>query len=221
MRINIGNKAYSRIKDKLMYLGINNMSPNIFIYLRVVCFLVLLLFTFLFLDNGVVLGIVISVIYYIVFEYLVLDLKIKKRIIRLERDALEIVPVINFALNNGASLKKAFIIAINSFDNDLSLEFKKVIREVEIGKSLEESLELMKSRLPSDILKDIVINYIDFKRIKNKAIDNINECLVLVNDKLIKSYANDLRKVPFKIAVISILYVMLVLFILILLSLFI
>lgn len=85
------------------------------------------------------------IIYYILFEKIFLNRKIKKRTEKLNSEAIYFFEVLTLSLQTGRNLNEAISVTINSVDGELSLEFKEAIRQTRFGKSLNESLMIFRS----------------------------------------------------------------------------
>ena len=104
-------------------------------------------------------------------------------------------------------------------NNSLSKEFERVIRDVKIGKSLDESLTLLKDRIPSTFIINIIVNLIEANRMGNSISDSIKDQLDYIEDKRKKKIMKYHRMMPYKVAIASIIFVFAMLFLLIFCSL--
>lgn len=213
------NKMYTRISKKLKYLGLN-MNPKVFVYMRL-CGTAILFVGLLFLvDYGYIVAPLVSILYYVMLEYLILDQGIKNRCIDLENDALDFFPIFLLSLSSERNVKRAIYLSTEIVSNDLSLEFKRVLKDVSIGKSLEESLTLLKSRIPSDIIVNIIISIIETNRVGNNLNDSVNVQLGYIRERQRKDIFYKYKLIPFKIALLSIIFVFLMLLLLIIFNMY-
>ena len=113
------------------------------------------------------------------------------------------------------NVKKAITLTNEQVKNSLSKEFERVIKDVKIGKSLDESLTLMKERIPSLFIINIIVNLIEANRMGNSISDSIKDELDYIEDKRKKKIIKYHKMMPFKVAIASIIFVFAMLFLLI------
>ena len=154
--------------------------------------------------------------YYFGIEYIVLNCTIKLRKSELEYDALEFFPIFLLALNGERNIKKALILSCNAVDNNLSSEFKRVLYDEMIGKSLDESLILLKSRIPSLFITNIIVSIIEANRMGNSISDSVKIQLKYIEDKKNKRILSYYKSIPLKMAIISMFFVFAILCLMIL-----
>ena len=159
MDYNLGEHIYSkRVINKLENkIKLANKKIDIYTYLDIkylssILIFVLSLCTF---KVGYILGPIITIIYYNLYEYIILDKQIKKRIKKLEYEMLVFLDALILALESGKNIENSLEIVIFSLDNEISYEFKKTLFEMKFGKSLIESLESMKKRIPSESINKV------------------------------------------------------------------
>lgn len=209
------NNSISR-KMKLAGMTINY---KIFIYMRLISSAILFLLLLFFSSYGYLIAPVVTVIYYFFIEYVVLDVQIQKRKNALELDALDYFPILLLCLKGNNNVKNAIALTSKQIDNELSSEFKIVVNDVKIGKSLDESLTLMKDRIPSTFICNIIANLIEANRMGTSVSDSINDQIEYIDDKRKKKTAKYLSMMPLKVAIVSMIFVCTMLFLLIFCSL--
>lgn len=203
MEDSLTNRIYkkskaSRVGQKLKYLGLK-LNPTIFISFRfLVCFTVFLIL-FLFLEDGYIIAPLTTLVLYYFIEYFLLDWAIKKRTRQLEEEALTFFPVFLLNLKNNKNIKKALILSINTENWILGKEFQKVIDEVNVGKSLDEALEMLLDRCPSENIKNIIVSIMEANRMGNNVNDTIVRQLECLKEKKNREIINYYKLVPFKI----------------------
>ena len=209
----VGTNSYNRIKDKLNKLGYN-INPLIFIYMRLVSSLLLFIVLLFLVDYGYVVAPIVTVLYYILIEVVVLDFSIKVRVKEIEYDALEFMPIFLLSLKSGRNVKKSLIYTTDIVDNTLANEFKKVLYDEKIGKSLDEALMNLKLRIPSDLVVNMIVSIVEANRLGNNINDSINNQLSYIEDKKKKGILNSYKVVPLKMAIASVIFVFLVILLL-------
>lgn len=209
----VGTNSYNRIKDKLNKLGYN-INPLIFIYMRLISSLLLFIVLLFLVDYGYVVAPIVTVLYYVFIEVVVLDFSIKVRVKEIEYDALEFMPIFLLSLKSGRNVKKSLVYTTDIVDNTLSNEFKKVLYDEKIGKSLDEALMNLKSRIPSDLVVNMIVSIVEANRLGNNINDSINNQLSYIEDKKKKGILNSYKVVPLKMAIASVIFVFLVILLL-------
>ena len=214
----LNSRSYKRISKKLKYAGMI-VNPSIFVYMRLVSSLILFIFLLFFSSYGYIIAPIVAIIYYYFIEYVILDIQIDKRKKELENDALDYFPILLLCLKGSNNVKKAISLTNDQVKNSLSKEFDRVIRDVKIGKSLDEALTLMKDRIPSTFIVNVIVNLVEANRMGNSISESIKDQLDYIEDKRKKKIVKYHRMMPFKVAIASIIFVFAMLFLLIFCSL--
>ena len=214
----LNSRSYKRIDKKMKYAGII-VNPMIFILMRLASSLILLVFLLFFSSFGYIVGPIVTIIYYYFIEYVILDIQIGKRKQQLEEESLEYFPILLLCLNGSNNIKKAITLTNEQVNNSLSKEFERVIRNVKIGKSLDEALTLMKDRVPSTFIINIIVNLIEANRMGNSISLSIKDQLDYIENKRKNKIIKYHKMMPFKVAIASIIFVFTMLFLLIFCSL--
>ena len=85
-----------------------------------------------------------SLAYYLLFEYIFIDIPLQRRAKKLDHEALYFFEILTLTLESGRNLEKSLAVTIANVDSELSLEFSKTLDEMKCGKTLIEALEAMK-----------------------------------------------------------------------------
>ena len=213
-------KMTKRLQKKLDLLGLGKVNAKTIIIFRFVSSIILFLILLLVSRVGYVLAPIITIIYYFLVEYLFIDLGIYYRGLKLEEDALEFFNVFSLSLKGGRNVKKAIAITTDIVDNELSIEFKKVLNDLKVGKSLEEALMLLESRIPSESINNILINIREANRFGNDISSSIDKQLSLINAKQEKKLIKKYKVVPLYLTIVSISFTFIMLSVLIVLAMF-
>ena len=139
----------NKIDKKIKLLGNSYKLDTIsFINIRILSSLIVF-FVILYVSRlGYIISPVITIIYYFLFEYIILDSKVNERRIKLESEAIHFFEVLTLSLDTGRNLSDAIMVTISNVDGDLSLEFENAMRQVSFGKSMTESLLDMQKNIP-------------------------------------------------------------------------
>lgn len=161
-----GIGTIKRITKKVNLLGIK-LDPQVFIGFRFVTSFLLFIALFLIFDFGYIIAPIVTVFYYFLVETVLLDFNINRRAKEMENAAISYFPVFLISLRCSRSVKKSLDVTNKIVKNKLSYEFDKVLNDVTVGKSLQESLEMCIERMPSEIIVNILVSLIEADRLGN------------------------------------------------------
>lgn len=200
-------KTIDKVNNKIKLLGSNtNLDAVSFLNLRLLFILVVFLLILIFSKIGYILAPLISVVSYYLIEYILLDRAAKKRGKLLEKEALFFFEVFVLTLEGGRNLRQALTLTTENVESELSSEFKKTLEEVRLGKSLNEALESMKKRIPSDAINNTILNMIQSNTFGNSIIDSIYNQIEYLRNKQMLDVKAEIAKLPTKVSVISVLF---------------
>ena len=114
--------------------------------------------------------------------------------------------VLTLTLEGGRNLKHALELTAENIDSEISAEFKKTLAEVKLGKSLNESLEAMKKRIPSDTINNSILNMIQSNTFGNSIIDSMYNQIDFLREKQLLDVKAEIAKLPTKISIISVIF---------------
>lgn len=200
-------KTIIKIEKKINLLGVSSKYDAItFLNVRIITMVFFFVLIFSTFDYGYIIAVVFVFIYYYLFEWLLLDNKIKKRSFKLNIEAIYFFEVLTLSLQTGRNLMEAISVTVNSSNSELALEFKKAIRETKYGKSLNESLADMQKYIPSDNINNIVIALTQTNIYGSNIIDTLYNQVDYLREKRIMEVKSKIAKIPTKISVISVLF---------------
>ena len=206
------NKIYrketiKKLRKKCKMLGVNSkLNPIKFMNYRVIFTALTFILLFVFSSKGYIYAPVFSFIVYFGLEYL-LDLKIKKRSEKLNYEAIFFFQVLVLTLESGKSLEAGIRLTTKSIKSEISDEFKRTLEEIKLGKSLIESLESMKNRIPSEEINTVLLNITQSSIFGNNIIESLNNQIEYLRDKKMLSIKAKINKMPMKISVISVIFI--------------
>jgi len=152
-------KTVTSIQKRINLLGINNEYNALeFMNLRVITTGVLFIVCLLFMNYGYILAPIISIMYYTLLPVVLIETKIKKRGRKLENETMYFFEILTLSLESGRNLQTALEITSSNIDSELSEEVKYALQEVKYGRNLDEGLENMNARIPSDTINNIILN---------------------------------------------------------------
>lgn len=195
------------IEKKIKLLGSNTKYTAIsFMNFRIFSSIILFLFILFTVNVGYLLAPIIAYLYYLLLPNLYFDSKIKLRSRKLDKEGLYFFEILALSIESGNNLINAIEVTSNSIDSDLALEFREAIREVKYGKSLEEALDNLKHRIPSDTINNIILNIKESNLFGNSIIDTLYNQIDYIREKIMLETRASISKLPLKISIISVLF---------------
>lgn len=165
-----------KLRRKIKLLGIN-YDANIFNSLRLVFSLILFFYLIFSIKYGYIIAPLIAIIFYLLSEYVVIDVPLRNKIINMEKEGIEYVSSLLLNLKNSKSIRVSIKNSSRVINSDLSKEFSQVINDTKIGLTLEESLNNLSERIPSIFLQNIILNLKESNKNGTKVIDSIERQL--------------------------------------------
>jgi len=197
------NKIDAKIKLLGVYCKYNTIDLlNYRLLISIALFFILIVSS----SYGYILAPLFTLAFYVLSEYFVLDVPIKKRTKKLEEEALYFFEVLALTLEGGRNLKSSLDTTANAIDNEISAEFKKTLSEVYLGKSLSEALEDMKKRIPSETINNTILNITQSNIFGNSIIDSLYNQIDFLREKQILDVKASIAKLPTKISAISVVF---------------
>ena len=200
------NRLYSnvtkdRIQQKMSYAG-SDLSPRVFSAIRIITTLLLFIILLTMNKYSYIVAPTLSIIYYLLFEYLLLDIYINEKTSILESAAIEYFDILLIEYQNNNNLKKS-IINTNKLleDNQIKPYFEKVIKNINTGKTIEESLKTITNIIPSYHINNLIYSLINIQ-----SIDNIKNQLNLIRYNENSRKITKLKLIPLKIIISCIIF---------------
>ena len=208
----ISKKIYSKysfdqISNKMRLLGIEDINKTInFLNLRLITSIIIFFMIIYFIDWGYILGPIVVILYYFFLPDMVIDTKIKKRKQKLEYEAMYFFEILTLSLESGNNLYNAITVTSKMIDSELSFEFRKMMKDINYGKSFNEAINSLKLRIPSDTINNILLNIRESNMFGNSIIGTLNNQLDYLREAKILETKAYISKIPLKISVISVLF---------------
>lgn len=209
---NLSYRIYSKknieiAETKTKLLGVNNKINavdllNKRLLLTVISFILILYFV----DFGYLIAPLVAFLIYQFYFPLGIDKKIEKRSRVLEKDSLYFFEILALSLEAGRSIKTALEVTTKNIDSELSDEFKKVINDVNFGKDLDEALEELKYRIPSDTVNNIILNIRQSNIFGNNIINTVYSEIAYIREKRVLETKAYISKIPVKISIVSVIF---------------
>lgn len=200
-------KNLKMAEEKTNLLGVNNKLDavnllNTRLFISIIVFIGILYFV----DFGYFIAPIITFLVYELFFPVVIDQKIEKRRRIIEKDSLYFFEILVLSLEAGRNIKTAIEVTTNNIDSELSDEFKKVVKDVNYGKDLDEALEELKYRIPSDTVNNIILNIRQSNMFGNNIIDIVYSQITYIREKRLLETKAFISKIPIKISVVSVVF---------------
>lgn len=199
-----------KIEEQINLLGTqekNKMNAETFMNVRVLSTVVIALIMILFTSISYYIIPIVSIVYYHLFYYFAITKKIKDREQKLNSEALEFFEILTLTLENGSNLENSLEITCYNVNSELSTEFKKSLMEIRFGKSLNESLNDFKKRIPSETINNIILNITQTSVFGNSIIGTMNNQLEYLREKQIMEIKGQINKIPNKVSIISVIFI--------------
>ena len=186
-----------------------------FMNYRLLSSIIILIIFILFSSKGYIYGPVLAITNYFMFEYYI-NYKIKKRKNNLNYQAIFFFQILTLTLESGKNLEGGIELTCKFIDNDLSNEFKRALDEVKVGKSIIESLNNMKERIPSEEINTVILNITQSAIFGNNIIESLNNQIDYLREKKLLDIKANINKMPLKISIVSVLFIIPIIILLIL-----
>lgn len=195
----------NRISRKLQLMGLH-LNYKVFGYMRLVSTIILFIGLLFLSSYGYIVAPICALIYYFLLEYIILDLGIKRRKRLLESQANSFFRTFLLLLKSGRGIKNSLILTTSVLDNELSYEFRKELGNIKNGKTLEEGLSSLTLRIPSLIINNIITSVIEASRYGNNVLESILLQLEYIKEIEEKRVLRSYRVVPYKAALLSLMF---------------
>jgi len=210
--LSVTEKIYSKyslndIEKRMILLGYNEKEKTLnFLNFRLLTSIAIFFVILYFVEWGYIFAPIIVFLYYYSLPKIVLDTKIKRRRKRLENDAMYFFEVLALSIESGNNLYNAILVTSKNIDSELSCEFRKMMEEVSLGKSFMEALDSLKSRIPSDIINNILLNIKESSMFGNSILGTLNNQIDYLRETKLLEMRSYISKIPLKISVISVVF---------------
>lgn len=200
-------KSIDRMQRKINQLGYkDSYDAIIFLNIRLLSSILIFFMILYLFEWGYVFAPLVTFLYFVLLPRFAIDKKLEKRREILDSDAMYFFEVLTLSLESGKNLKNSLDITASSIDSLLSDEFKKTLNDVSLGKSLNEALDDLKTRIPSDTINNIILNISQANLFGNSIIETMYNQIDYIRDKKIMETKAKISKIPIKISVISVVF---------------
>lgn len=198
----------NKIEEKITLLGDSvKYSAIEFITFRIIFTIFSFIITLIYTNPGYIYAPIVAIVVYYGVYYLLITRKIKIRIEKLDREALQFFEILTLTLESGRNLESSLEVTVFNVDSELSNEFKRALMEIKFGRSLMEALESMKKRIPSETINNIILNITQTNMFGNRILDTMYNQIDFLRDKQILEIKGQINKIPNKISIISVIFI--------------
>lgn len=198
----------NEIQDKIKMLGDNVKFDAVdFMNRRIIFVVISFVLTLIFFDMGYIYAPFVSIAVYYLYGYLRIQRPLKIRTEKLEREALQFFEILTLTLESGRNLESSLEVTCFNVDSEISNEFKKSLFEIKFGKTLIESLSDMKKRIPSEAINNILLNITQTSVFGSGILETMYHQIDFLRDKKILETKEKINKIPNKVSIISVLFI--------------
>ena len=210
-------KDYKKIDDQIVSLGNDAIFDTLtFCNIRLITTIIVFFLLMYTTKLGYITAPFLSILYYFAFYIIFITGPIKKRIRKLDFEALHFFEILTLTLESGKNLEQAIKITCDNVDSELSKEFKKALFELNFGKPLMNALEDMRKRIPSETINNIVLNITQTHVFGNSILDTMYNQIDFLREKQILSIIGQINKIPNKVSIVSVIFIVPLILVLIL-----
>ena len=202
------DELIKKLNIKIKQMGKTKWNPMSFQNMRVITTAMIAIFVLYITDLGYVFGPIAGIVWYYAFYYIFIEIPVEKRGRKLNKEALDFFEILTLTLESGRNLENSIEIAALNVHSELSDEFKKALVEVKLGKSLMEALEDMKMRIPSETINNIILNITQTEVFGNNILQTMYNQIEFLREKEILEIKGQINKIPNKISIISVLFIL-------------
>ena len=200
-------ETINNMQAKIDLLGYRDSYDAVdFLNVRVFTSLTLFFVLIYLFDSGYLLAPICTFLYYVFLPKFTIDRKISKRREKLDSEAMYFFEVLTLSLESGRSWKNALEVTSKNIDSELSIEVRKALDDMKYGKTLNEALEDLKKRIPSDTINNIILNAQQSNIFGNSIIETMYNQIDYIRDKKIMETKAKISKIPIKVSVISVIF---------------
>lgn len=200
-------KDIENIDKKIKMLGKTRWDAIGFINARVFTTILFTLFLIFFTHVSYLLLPLLVILYYMAFYHILITRRLRLREQKLDREALYYFEVLTLTLESGKNLQNSLELTCKNVHSELSSEFEDCLNEVKVGKSLIEALGDMQARIPSENINNIIMNIMQTNYFGNSIISTMNNQVDYLREKQILDIKGQINKIPNKISIVSVLFI--------------
>lgn len=200
-------KDIELVASKILMMGKTKMTVGSFLNARLLLSILVFAIVLITADFSYVLAPVSAVLTFYGYYHIMITEPIKKRIRKLDKEALSFFEILALTLESGRNLENSLTITVDNDNSELSKEFQKTLIEIKFGKSLIEALEGMKQRIPSETINNIILNMTQTSIFGSNILDTMNNQIDFLRDKQLLEIKEQMNRLPNRISIVSVLFI--------------
>lgn len=201
-------KDIEKIEKKINMLGSKvKFDATTFMNMRIVTTIIVFVIVLYTVELGYVFAPLTAILYYYLYYYLLITRPINNRIKKLDREALYFFDILTLTLESGRNLENSLEVTVSNVDSELSKEFRKTLNEMNFGKTMIEALDSMKTRIPSETINNIILNITQTNIFGNSILETMYNQIDFLREKQILEIRGEINKIPNKISIISVVFI--------------
>ena len=201
-------KDVKEIDRKIKCLGPDaKIDTYNFFKIRVLFTILSFILSLLIFDAGYIYAPFIAIGTYYLTTYALINYPLKKRIAKLDYEALEFFEILTLTLKSSRNLEEALRVTCNNVDNEVSKEFQRALFEMDFGKSLMEALNDMKKVMPSEAINNIILNITGASTFGNSILETLYNQIDFLREKQILDIKGKINKIPNKVSIVSVIFI--------------
>lgn len=200
-------KAIKKMEEKIALLGVDcHYNAVGLLNQKILVSSIMFLLSVIYFQYGYFIAPILAFICYYLYDYIILDIPIEKRRVKLEEEAIFFFEILALTLEGRKNLNSALDLTAANVTSELSEEFKKALAEIKLGKSFQESINNMKKRIPSDAINHALLNITQSNAFGNDISESLSNQLNYLREKRLLEMKAEMTKLPTKISIISVLF---------------
>lgn len=174
---------------------------------RIIFVVISFIISLVIFNNGYIYAPFIAIAVYYLYGYLYITRPLKLRSEKLERESLQFFEILTLTLESGRNLESSLEVTCFNVDSEISNEFKRSLFEIKFGKTLIEALGDMKKRIPSETINNILLNITQTRVFGSSILETMYHQIEFLRDKKILETKEKINKIPNKVSIISVLFI--------------
>lgn len=204
----------NNVSLKLKFLNVK-LDAYVFNAFRIISDAIVFTILFMTLEYGYIVAPIVFFIYYFLFEYIFLNLNVKRKNNLLLLDSLDYFPNFLLILKTNKNIVEVIKLTNKTINNSVSKLFDDVLESIRIGKSLDESLNDLLNILPNDILANIIISLREANIDGIDASSSITKQLSLIRNRKNKLIISYYRFIPFRMGLCTLISIVIMILVLV------
>ncbi len=157
---------------------------------------------------GYVIGIFLAFVIYNILHYLIIIRMTKLRKERIENETLYFFEVLSLSLESGVGFEQGLNVTCERVPGELANEFRQMLFEKSVGKSLTDAMNSMRERLPSEVIDNIIISLVQSIRMGTSVVTTLHNQVNYLRDARFMLAREKAGKLPNKMSSIAVLFLL-------------